>query len=125
MSVVLLVAAGGAVGAVLRYLTDQAVQRRHDSVFPWGTFTVNGAGSMLFGLLVTAVQQGVLSAHMLALLGTGLCGALTTYSTFGYETARLVETGSRFFASANVLATVATTLGAATLGRMIALALWG
>lgn len=125
MSVVLLVAVGGAVGAVLRYLTDQAVQRRYDSVFPWGTFTVNGAGSMLLGLLVTAGQQGVISVHMLALLGTGLCGAFTTYSTFAYETARLVETGSRFFASANVAGSVTGTLGAATLGRMIALALWG
>lgn len=124
MTVVLLVAAGGGVGAVLRYLTGQAVQARHDSVFPWGTFTVNGAGSMLLGLLVTGAQEGVLSAHTLALLGTGLCGALTTYSTFAYETARLVETGSRFFALANVLATVGITLGAVTLGRMIALALW-
>lgn len=125
MTAVLLVAAGGAVGAVLRYLVDRAVQQRHDSVFPWGTFTVNAAGSALLGLLVAGASRGVVPAQVLMLLGVGFCGALTTYSTFAYETVRLAEAGSRFLAATNVLATVATTLGAVTLGRMAALALWG
>lgn len=84
----LLVIAGALVGAPLRYLTDRAVQSRHDSVFPWGTFTVNVAGCLLLGLLAAVAPSNVR-----LLLGTGLCGALTTYSTFSYETLRLVEAG--------------------------------
>jgi CrcB protein len=107
----LLVLAGAAVGAPLRYLTDRAVQRRHDSVFPWGTFTVNVAGSFVLGLLT-----GVSSAHTWLLLGTGLCGALTTYSTFSYETLRLYESGARGYAAANVAGSLAAGLGAVWLG---------
>ena len=87
----LLVAAGGAVGAPLRYLTDRFVQRRHDSLFPWGTFTVNVVGSAILGVLAGAVLVGAGTTTAGLLLGTGLCGALTTYSTFSYETARLVR----------------------------------
>ncbi|MEV5752292.1 CrcB family protein [Actinoallomurus sp. NPDC052308] len=61
---------------------------------------------------------------MQVLLGTGLCGALTTYSTFSYETLRLAETGARFFAAANVIASVVSGLGAASTGTAIAHALW-
>ncbi|MGH8867870.1 MAG: fluoride efflux transporter CrcB [Actinomycetes bacterium] len=125
MSTALLVAAGGALGATLRYLTDRLVQRLHDTVFPWGTFTVNAVGSLVLGLLVTAAGSGALGTALLALLGTGLCGALTTYSTFSFETIRLAEDGARFVATVNVVATVATTIGAATAGRAVALWLWG
>ena len=107
----LLVLAGAAVGAPLRYLTDRAVQRRHDSVFPWGTFTVNVAGSFVLGLLT-----GVSSAHTWLLLGTGLCGALTTYSTFSYETLRLYASGAHGYAAANVAGSLAAGLGAVWLG---------
>lgn len=54
----LLVVAGAVVGAPLRYLTDRAVQSRHDSVFPWGTFAVNVAGCLILGLLTGAVAEG-------------------------------------------------------------------
>ncbi|MYX47034.1 fluoride efflux transporter CrcB, partial [Streptomyces sp. SID89] len=54
----LLVIAGAAVGAPLRYLTDRTVQSRHDTVFPWGTFTVNVAGSLVLGLVTGAVAAG-------------------------------------------------------------------
>ena len=117
----LLVALGAAVGAPLRYLADRAVQRRHDSVFPWGTFAVNVAGSFLLGVLVggaTAVPRS-----LVALLGTGLCGALTTYSTFGYETVRLLENRARAFAVLNAVASVVAGLGAAFCGIAVAQAL--
>ncbi|MDX6354210.1 MAG: fluoride exporter, partial [Streptomyces sp.] len=81
----LLVIAGAMVGAPLRYLTDRAVQSRHDSVFPWGTFAVNVAGCLILGVLTGAATEGAASAHLQLLIGTGLCGALTTYSTFSYE----------------------------------------
>ncbi|MEU5820925.1 fluoride efflux transporter CrcB [Streptomyces sp. NPDC047803] len=120
----LLVIAGAAVGAPLRYLTDRAVQSRHDSVFPWGTFTVNMAGCLILGTLTGAAAAGAASSHLQLLLGTGLCGALTTYSTFSYETLRLAEDGARFYAAANVVASVVMGLGAAFAGVELAGALW-
>lgn len=112
---VLLVALGAAVGAPLRYLIDRAVQARHDSLFPWGTFAVNVVGSLILGVLA-----GGASAHVSALLGTGLCGALTTYSTFGYETIRLLEERARTFAVLNAAGSVVAGLGAAVVGFTIA-----
>jgi len=109
---VLLVALGAAVGAPLRYLLDRAVQARHDSVFPWGTFTVNVTGSFILG----CVAGAALSSPFFALLGTGFCGALTTYSTFGYETVRLARSGSSLYALFNVVLSVAAGLLAAWLG---------
>ncbi|EWT01900.1 chromosome condensation protein CrcB [Intrasporangium oryzae NRRL B-24470] len=99
----LLVLVGGAVGAPLRYLTDLVVQSRHDSVFPWGTLTVNVVGSAVLGWILAAASLGQLSPEMVALLGTGLCGALTTFSTFGYETVRLLQEGSTLEAGLNVV----------------------
>ncbi|MBH1933024.1 fluoride efflux transporter CrcB [Streptomyces sp. AV19] len=104
----LLVVAGAMAGAPLRYLTDRAVQARHDSVFPWGTFTVNVVGCFVLGVLTGAVPGSVR-----LLLGTGFCGALTTYSTFSYETLRLVREGGRGFAVLNVVGSVGAGVGAA------------
>ncbi|MEU6356238.1 fluoride efflux transporter CrcB [Streptomyces sp. NPDC047072] len=120
----LLVVAGAVVGAPLRYLTDRAVQSRHDSVFPWGTFAVNVTGCLVLGLLTGAVTEGAAGTHLQLLLGTGLCGALTTYSTFSYETLRLTETGARFYAAVNVVASVVAGLGAVFVGVALAQAVW-
>ncbi|GAA2626251.1 fluoride efflux transporter CrcB [Paractinoplanes durhamensis] len=111
----LLVAIGAAIGAPLRYLTDRAVQRRHESAFPWGTMTVNVVGSFVLGLL-TAIPA---DPAFTALLGTGFCGALTTYSTFSYETLRLTQDGNRFHAAANVIVSVVAGLGAAAIGLIL------
>lgn len=108
----LLVILGAVVGAPLRYLTDQAVQSRHDSVFPWGTLVVNVVGSLVIGLVAGAAVP----AWALTLITTGFCGALTTFSTFGYETVRLLEDGSYAAGLANVVANLAVGLGACSLG---------
>ncbi|MGW2544068.1 fluoride efflux transporter CrcB [Kitasatospora sp. NPDC001574] len=121
----LLVVAGAAVGAPLRYLTDRVVQSRHDSVFPWGTFTVNAAGCLVLGLLTGAVAAGAASSHVRLLVGTGFCGALTTYSTFSYETLRLAEGGAGRYALANVVGSVVVGLAAVCAGAGLASALWG
>jgi CrcB protein len=113
---VLLVALGAAIGAPLRYLTDRTVQSRHDSAFPWGTLTVNAVGSLVLGLLAGLPASGPVTAF----LGTGFCGALTTYSTFSYETLRLAQTGARFFAAMNVVASILAGLGAASIGLVLA-----
>ncbi|MFD0312362.1 fluoride efflux transporter CrcB [Streptomyces sp. NPDC127119] len=119
-----LVIVGGMVGAPLRYLTDRAVQSRHDSGFPWGTFTVNVVGCLVLGTLTGAATAGAASSHLQLLLGTGLCGALTTYSTFSYETLRLAETGARSRAAVNAIASVAAGLAAASAGVALAQAVW-
>ncbi|AXE27026.1 fluoride efflux transporter CrcB [Streptomyces globosus] len=121
----LLVAAGAAVGAPLRYLADRAVQARHDSVFPWGTFAVNAAACLLLGLLTGAVLAGAASEGWQLLLGTGLCGALSTYSTFSYETLRLAERGRCGPAAANAAGSVLVGFGAVALGSQAAAGLWG
>ncbi|SOD89990.1 fluoride efflux transporter CrcB [Streptomyces sp. Ag109_G2-15] len=120
----LLVVVGAMVGAPLRYLTDRAVQARHDSLFPWGTFVVNVTGSLILGLLTGALSAGAAGPHLQLLIGTGLCGALTTYSTFSYETLRLTEAGAGLYAAANAVASVTAGLAAAFAGVSLADALW-
>ncbi len=120
----LLVIAGAAVGAPLRYLSDRALQARHDSVFPWGTLTVNVVGSLILGILTGAVIAGSASPQVQLAVGTGFCGALTTYSTFSYETLRLLEDDARLFAVVNVVASIVAGLVAAFLGVAIGQAIW-
>ncbi|HYO84920.1 MAG TPA: fluoride efflux transporter CrcB [Dermatophilaceae bacterium] len=120
----LLVITGAAIGAPLRYLTDRAVQSRHDTVFPWGTFAVNVFGSLILSLVTGAVTAGGASPQVQLALGTGFCGALTTYSTFSYETLRLVEDDARLFAAANLVASIVAGVGAAFLGVAISQAVW-
>lgn len=120
----LLVIVGAMAGAPLRYLTDRTVQSRHDTVFPWGTFTVNLVGCLTLGLITGAVLAGGVSSNVQLLLGTGLCGALTTYSTLSYETLRLAEEGARFFAAANATASIVAGLGAAFTGAALAQSIW-
>lgn len=105
----LLVALGAAVGAPLRYLTDRTVQGRLGSGFPWGTLTVNVAGSLLLGALA---GSGSTPAGVTAAVGTGFCGALSTYSSFGWEAAQLPTRR----AVAYVLVSTAAGLAAAALG---------
>ena len=120
---VLFVLLGGMAGAPARYLTDRAVQARHDSVFPWGTFAVNMCGSLLLGFLLGAERHLGLPSSVLLLLGTGFCGGLTTFSTFGYETLRLLEDGAIGEAGVNVIGSLAIGVLAAWLGYRLALAL--
>jgi CrcB protein len=107
---------GGAVGAPARYLADGFVQSRARGVFPWGTFAINVSGSFLLGVLTGAALYHGLGPLPKTALGTGFCGAYTTFSTFSYETVRLVEEGSVLAASANMVASVVVGLVAAAAG---------
>ncbi|MFI1199467.1 fluoride efflux transporter CrcB [Streptomyces sp. BHT-5-2] len=120
----LLVVAGAMVGAPLRFLTDRFVQARHDTVLPWGTFAVNVVGSLILGLLTGAVAVGAAGPHAQLLIGTGLCGALTTYSTFSYETLRLAVDGARRYALLNVALSLPAGLAAAFAGVALGRVLW-
>lgn len=81
------VGTGGAIGAVLRYLVGRSVPSDR---FPFATLTVNVLGSFALGLLTF----GGASNDLFLLLGLGVCGSFTTYSSFSVETVRLWETGS-------------------------------
>ncbi len=108
--------AAGALGAVLRYVVDHVVQRRARSDFPLGTLVVNVTGGFVLGLLVGSADHNGLSNTWVTVLGTGLVGAYTTFSTFTFDNVRLLENGSGRAAAANVAASARRGLGAAALG---------
>lgn len=116
---ILLIALGAALGAPVRYLVDRLIQSRHDAVFPWGTLTVNVVGSFILGIVIAQAAGDTMDDWTVAFVGTGFCGALTTYSTFGYETMRLVETRARLYAAANIVVNVSLGLAAAAAGWTI------
>ena len=113
----------GAIGAPLRYLVDIAITERAQGVFPWATFVINVTGSFLLGLLTGLGLHHGLSKTARVVLGVGFCGAYTTFSTFTFETVRLVEEGDPVAAGKNAAGTLlvgalagAAGLAAATLG---------
>ena len=104
----------GAVGAPARYLVDAWMGDRTIGPFPWGTFVVNVSGSFVLGLLTGLALYHALPQAPKVILGTGFCGAYTTFSAFSFETVRLVEEGDLGQAAANMGANLAAcTLGAA------------
>ncbi|MGH3938080.1 MAG: fluoride efflux transporter FluC [Pseudonocardiaceae bacterium] len=113
------VALGAAIGAPVRYLVDRAIRTWHDSVFPWGTLLVNMTGSLLLGFLAALPTDGA----VMAVAGIGFCGALTTYSTFSYETLRLLKDRAGLLAALNVGTSLIAGLGAAYCGMALAQAL--
>jgi fluoride exporter len=117
------VMAGGFIGAPSRYLLDRAVTSRIDSELPWGTFLVNMTGSLLLGFLTGLVLAHQMGPVPKALLGTGFCGAYTTFSTFTYETLRLVEDGELRQAATNVAMSVVIGVGFAAAGVALGLAI--
>ena len=121
MTQILAIAAGGAIGAVLRYWVSTAVQGRSASVFPYGTFTVNVVGSLLIGFLyIWLIERMAAGPAVRAFALVGVLGAFTTFSTFSMETLNLMEAGHLGKALVNVLASVIVCTGAAGLGVLAA-----
>lgn len=110
------VALGAVIGAPLRYIVDRGIQSRIGGVFPWGTLVVNIAGSFVLGMIMSAAADGRVSDELAAVGGAGFCGALTTYSTFSYETLRLYEGGARWYTAANIVVSIAAGLASAAFG---------
>lgn len=116
--VAFLVAAG--VGAPARYLLDGYVQERTAGEFPWGTWVVNVSGSFVLGLLTGLALFHAFPSDAKLVLGTGFCGAYTTFSTFTFETLHLAEDANNAGAAANVALSTVAALAAAAAGIALA-----
>lgn len=110
-SILALVAAGGAVGAVLRYVLELSTSRRVSGVFPWGILAANIIASFIAGAAFAHGAQWVV-----ALFAGGFAGSLSTYSTFAYDTVRLTTQGWRGNAAVNVVMSIVLGIAAAALG---------
>ncbi len=108
------IAAGGALGALARFLVDEWVTERIGGAFPFGTLVVNLSGTFLVGLLATLiVDRGVLSAELRPFVLVGFVGAYTTFSTWLLESWRMLELGETGLAMANIVGSM--VLGAVAL----------
>ena len=115
------VAVGAAAGGVSRYYLSLAIHSRAGAAFPWGTFLVNVSGSLLLGFLMRyALASPGVSAEMRLLLTTGFCGGYTTFSTFSYETAMLLEDGQYERAATYAIGSVIVALVATACGFLLA-----
>jgi fluoride exporter len=109
------VAALGAVGALARFLVDGVVSARVGREFPLGTLVVNVSGAVVLGLIVGLGFSGI----RLTLVGSATLGSYTTFSTWMFETQRLVEEGEIASATGNAVISLAVGVAAAALGRLI------
>ncbi len=115
MTLVLIAIAGG-FGAVCRYLVDRLIMTRWTGPFPLGTLTVNVTGSAALGALTAATLAGHVPAPVAAWAGVGFLGAYTTFSTFTFETLRLVEDGAWTHAAWNLALSGPVSFTAAAAG---------
>ena len=109
---ILLVAIGGAIGSVCRYLLSGI----NVASWPWGTFAVNILGSLFIGLLVGLISKGIVSPEIKLLLITGFCGGFTTFSTFANESFSMMKAGDAlqmalYLAASVVIGILAVWLG--------------
>ncbi len=116
------IAVGAAVGGVARFYLAAAVQQRVGTAFPWGTLLINVSGSLLLGFIIRyALATSAMSVELRALLTTGFCGGYTTFSTYSYETAALLEDGqyerAAIYAFGSMLVALAATFCGFVLAR--------
>lgn len=119
MTNILFVALGGSIGAILRYLISIFMIQVFGSSFPFGTLLVNVLGSFLMGIVYALGQLSHLSPEIKSLVGVGLLGALTTFSTFSNETLLLMQQGLWFKSMLNVLLNVSLCLFMVYLGQQL------
>ncbi len=117
----LLVAAGAALGGVLRYGISGFTQKILPANFPYGTLAVNVLGTFLLGFIIFYFDvQGLISPRLRLLLTIGFCGGFTTFSTFAFETAGLLRDSEYLLAFANMGLNLFLTLGALALAYLAA-----
>ena len=120
MSLVWAVAAAGAVGAPARYLVDTAISRAWRRDFPLGTLVINTTGALILGVVTGLVLYHGLSSTPKVVIGTGFCGAYTTFSTLWFEVVRLSEEREQATAVRYVVASTVAGLAAAAAGLALA-----
>jgi len=119
MNLILSIAAGGALGAVLRHFMAYRVSTVFGTGFPIGTLSVNVLGSFLLGLMVTLFAEKLnLSQEVRAFLTVGLMGGFTTFSAFSMETVLLLERHNYSGAALYILVSVGLAVGALVIGIM-------
>jgi CrcB protein len=116
LGLALVVALAGGAGAVLRALVIHHVSVRRSDPLPMGTVLVNASGSLLLGILTGLSIYHGLGSHLLAVVGVGLCGGYTTWSTASWETIHLLHTDHRTEAVIYTLGGLVICLGAAAAG---------
>lgn len=116
MREMLWVGLGGFLGANARYLLGGWIATRLGPAFPYGTFVINISGSFILGLIMGTVEGQVLSPAVRLGLAIGFVGAYTTFSTWTYETMRLIESGSWLLAAMNVFGSLAVGMLAVLTG---------
>jgi CrcB protein len=113
---VLAVGAGGVIGANARWAISEWSNDVWSTAFPWGTLLINVSGSLILGLFLSAQSRLTGNPYARLIIATGILGAYTTFSTFVYETVRLVQHGDGLIAVTYVLASLGLGLAAAVLG---------
>jgi CrcB protein len=117
---ILLVGAGGAIGSVARFLSQQMIARYYPSSFPWGTLIVNIVGCFIIGIVYAFGEKGnLLSPEMRLLLATGFCGGFTTFSTFAYENISLMREGELLYTFLYIAASITVGFLAAYIGIFV------
>jgi CrcB protein len=116
----LLVAIGGAAGAVARYAIGGWIQLRAGAGFPLGTLVVNVTGSLVLAFVVRFLEGVAAPPEWRGFLAIGLCGAYTTFSTFGYESVQLLQGGQWSRATVYVMSSVLLSLLAVLVGFRLA-----
>jgi fluoride exporter len=116
LGLALLVACAGGVGALARALLIHHIGVRRDDPLPLGTMVVNASGSIVLGALTGLFLYHGLGPHVLSVVGVGLCGGYTTWSTSSWETVHLVHTGHRTEAVVYTLGSLVVCVGAAAVG---------
>ncbi|KLV07333.1 camphor resistance protein CrcB [Photobacterium aquae] len=115
-----LIALGGAFGACSRYLISEFCVSLFGRGFPYGTLVVNVIGSMIMGLLMSALNQGMIEAvPARPLIGLGFLGALTTFSTFSMDNVILMQQGEFLKAGVNILLNVIVSVAACFIGYQL------
>ena len=122
MNPLIFVFLGGGVGSVARYWVGVQSMRLFGTAWPYGTFTVNLVGGLLMGLLVgcLTLRGGADQERWRILLGVGVLGGFTTFSSFSLETASMIKRGDLTHAGAYVTASVMCAVGAVFVGQLLA-----
>ena len=120
MIMLLVVASGGALGAVARYLASGWVQDLTGGFFPWGTFAVNVTGSLLLGFSLVWLQGTVATPETRQFITIGFLGSFTTFSTFTFETAAMLRDGEWWRAGGYLFGSVAVGIAAVVVGGILA-----